>query len=126
MAVREFAYCRVYADDDGESHFEDVTVPMEPVDYAPPAAALDHAALGDAATLAVVGSDDAWDGETFHPPPARQFMLVLRGHGRVTVSDGASREFGPGDVFLFDDTRGKGHASKFFDECIVAAVRLAG
>ena len=124
--MREFHDRRVYADDDGESHFEDVTVPMEPVDYAPPAPPLDHAALGDAATLAVVGSDDAWEGETFHPAPARLFMLALRGHGTVTVSNGASREFGPGEVFLLDDTRGKGHASKFFDECIVAAVRLAG
>jgi hypothetical protein len=122
--VRKFHYHRVYADDHGESHFEEATVPMEPVDYAPPAPPLDHAALGNAAALAVVGSDDAWEGETFHPAPARQFMVCLQGHGTITVSDGTSREFGPGDVFLLDDTHGKGHASKFFDECMVAAVRV--
>ena len=52
MTGREFHYHRVYADDQGESHFEDVTVPMKIVDDAPPAPPLDHVALGDAATLA--------------------------------------------------------------------------
>ena len=46
MTGREFHYHRVYADDQGESHFEDVTVPMKTVDYAPPAPPLDHVGFG--------------------------------------------------------------------------------
>ncbi len=124
--MRNFNYCRIYAGADGESHFEEVRLPMQRADYAPPAPPLDHLALGDASTLAVISADDAWDRETYHPAPARQFMLILRGHGKVTISDGSSRDFGPGDVFLLDDTTGRGHATKFFDECVLAAVRLAG
>ena len=96
MTGREFHYHRVYADDQGESHFEDVTVPVKTVDYAPPAPPLDHVALGDAATLALIGSDDAWEGEIPHPP--------LRASSCSSF---------------------KGHASKFFGECILAAVQLA-
>ncbi|MBI2723713.1 MAG: hypothetical protein HYX50_01495 [Chloroflexi bacterium] len=123
--MRGFRYFRIYADPDGESHFEDATVSLQPADYAPPAPPLDHLALGNVTTLALIGGDDTWKGETYHPAPARQFMFALRGHGTVTVSDGSSRAFGPGDVFLLEDTSGKGHATRFAEECIFAAVRLA-
>jgi hypothetical protein len=116
----------VFADEDGESHFEEGAMAMEPVDYAPPAASLDLAPLGTASTLSVVGSDADWEGEAFHPAPARQCMTMLRGRVMITVSDGSSREFGLGELFLLEDTRGKGHASRFFEECLIAAVRLAG
>ena len=125
MTPPTFDYCRIYADADGESHFEPVSLPMQSADYAPPAPPLDHVALGDSSALAVIAADDAWDSETFHPAPARQFMFVLRGRGRVAVSDGTTREFAAGDVFLLEDTGGKGHATKFFGECVLAAVRLA-
>ncbi len=124
--MRSFRFYRIYADPDGESHFEDATVSMQPAEYAPPAPPLDLAALGNVSTLVLIGGDESWKGETYHPAPARQFMLVLRGHGGVTVSDGSSREFGPGDVFLIEDTSGRGHATTFFEECVFAAVRIAG
>lgn len=123
--MRSFEYCRIYADPDGESHFADARASMQPADYAPPAPPLDHAAMGAVSTLALIGGDAGWKGETYHPAPARQFMFVLRGRGRVTVSDGSSREFGPGDVFLIEDTSGRGHATTFTEDCIFAAVRLA-
>jgi hypothetical protein len=36
-------YTRIYGDSDGESHFEDVTVELSPVDFAPPAPPLNLA-----------------------------------------------------------------------------------
>lgn len=46
-----------------------------------------------------------------HPAPRRQFVLVSAGEVEVTVSDGEVRRFGPGSVFLDDDT-GKGHRTR--------------
>jgi len=41
-------YTRVYADENGESHFEDVEVEFSPVDFAPPAPPLDLSAFAPA------------------------------------------------------------------------------
>jgi hypothetical protein len=125
VAMRNFHYVRVIADEAGGSRFEEARAGMEPADFAPPAPPLDFAALGEAQTVAVIGGDPAWRGDAFHPAPARQFVFMLAGRGSITTSDGDSREFGPGSTFLLEDTHGKGHASRFFDEVIVAVVRLA-
>ncbi|HEX2500638.1 MAG TPA: hypothetical protein VHO73_04215 [Methylomirabilota bacterium] len=41
--------------------------------------------------------------------PRRQLVIPLCGRFRVEASDGSSREFGPGDVVLSEDTVGTGH-----------------
>ena len=123
-ALPAFEYFRVYADADGESHFEDVQLPMDVVDFAPPAAPLDMASLGAASSMAVISSDAAWQGSAFHPAPARQFMVILDGHGAITASDGERRSGGPGMRFLLEDTTGKGHSSEFFDEVTALVIRL--
>lgn len=122
--MSELRYTRVVADSDGESHFEDVAVTLEPVDFAPPAAPLDFVALAQATNLSVIGGDAGWKGDTFHPAPARQFMLCICGHGTVTVSDGESRGFTVGDLFLLEDVHGKGHMTTFSDKVQFAVVRV--
>jgi hypothetical protein len=46
-----------------------------------------------------------------HRAPRRQWVVPLRGEFQVTVSDGTSRRFGPGDLILVTDTTGSGHAT---------------
>jgi hypothetical protein len=120
-----FEYFRVYTDADGDTHIEDVQTPMSAVDFAPPAAPLDMANLGPAVSLAVIGGDAGWQGAEFHPAPARQFMVILDGHGAVTVSDGERRTCGPGTCFLLEDTTGTGHSSEFFDDVRALVIRLS-
>jgi hypothetical protein len=122
--VATFDYHRVYTDDDGETHFEDVRVPISELDFAPPAAPLNFAALGDAVSLAVISNDKEWRGDDFHPAPARQFIFVLSGSGSVTVSDGETRSGGPGLTFLLEDTHGRGHSSRFFEDVQALVVRV--
>lgn len=120
----DFEYFRVVTGRDGETHFEDVRLPMSQVDFAPPAAPLDVAMLGAAESIAVIGSDRSWAGAAFHPAPARQWMVILAGHGSITTSDGETRECSPGDRFLLEDTTGTGHSSRFFDEVMCLVVRV--
>ena len=47
----------------------------------------------------------------FHTAPRRQYIVNLQGSVRITASDGESRVIGPGEVFLVEDTTGKGHKS---------------
>ena len=103
-----FSYVRLYSDDEGESHFDEVEAPLELTDFAPPAAPLNFAPLGAAAAIALMDADSTWDGGNAHPAPARQFMTSLDGEVEVTASDGTTRRIGQGDLLLIEDTAGRG------------------
>lgn len=89
---------RVYATDDGESHLEELDLPEYP-------------ALHSMANVGEVRVQ--WWEEPrvmdFHPLPDRRLIFHLAGETEITVSDGGSRVFGPGDARLMEDTWGKGH-----------------
>ena len=46
---------------------------------------------------------------SWHPAPRRQYIINLDGAVEITASDGEKRVIGPGEVFLVEDTHGKGH-----------------
>ncbi len=102
---------RVYTGDDGESHFEDLEIPLE-----------DLGAIGamskpiDATAVHFRETGAGYDLD-FHNAPRRQFVVMLSG-GRVEleVGDGSKRVLGPGDVLLAEDTTGRGHISRAIDE----------
>ena len=50
-----------------------------------------------------------WTGTT---PPRRQYIINLDAGVRITASDGEVRQIGAGEVFLVEDTTGKGHLSR--------------
>jgi mannose-6-phosphate isomerase-like protein (cupin superfamily) len=122
--MREFHCTTVTTDGSGGSRFDDLRAPLALTEYAPPAGPLHFASLGDATSLAVIASDDDWLGDVPHPAPARQLMVVLRGRGAVTVSDGERREFRPGDCLVVEDTEGEGHCSQFFGETWLLVVQF--
>ena len=51
----------------------------------------------------------------WHPAPRRQYIINLDAGVEITASDGESRVIGAGEVFLVEDTKGKGHLSKAVD-----------
>lgn len=53
--------------------------------------------------------------QTWHPAPRRQIVAILGGAVEVTTTDGQSRRFGAGQVFLADDMGGKGHLTRTID-----------
>ena len=108
---RTFTYVRLYADENGISHFEDVTVPFEMLDYAPPAAPLGVSDSWVAESILLISQASGWHGD-WHPTPRRQFAILLSRTQELTAGDGEVRVFGPGDVGLLEDTSGRGHVSK--------------
>jgi len=48
----------------------------------------------------------------FHQAPQRQFVLNLTSGMEVETSDGVSRNFGPGEIYLGEDTTGTGHITR--------------
>jgi hypothetical protein len=120
-------YVRLFADEQGESHFAEVEVALEAVDFAPPAPPLHVAALFPAKQCSFLCAPPEWGGEVPHPTPRRQLICYLRGGCEVTASDGAVRRFSAGSVLLLEDTTGKGHATRITSEedMLLVAVALA-
>jgi hypothetical protein len=83
---------RIYADAEGETHFEEVEFAFNQTDPRPPGAARPH---GD-----------------WHPVPQRLLAVYLSGTGTIEASDGELRHLLPGTILLAEDTIGKGHISR--------------
>ena len=99
-------YTRIYADSDGESHFEDVEIEMKQAPY-------NAGTISE--MIAAKGVMFRHSGEYFidwHNAPRRQFVVNLTGTVEIVASDGEKRRLGPGSVLLVDDVAGKGHTSR--------------
>ena len=110
--IQKAKYVRLYADEVGESHFEDLEMDLLPVEFAPPAGPMTIAEFLPTTRSLWVGVPGGWAGEIPHPVPRRQIFIVLQGEFEVTANDGGMSHLRPGDVLLIEDTRGKGHSSR--------------
>ena len=106
---------RLYADNDGESHFEDVEIDLTLTDYAPPAPPLHLATPTPATRFGFMQAPAGWSSQ-WHPSPARNLFFVSTGEWEVTSSDGETQRFGVGSMLLVEDTHGKGHSSRVIGE----------
>ena len=119
-------YTRVYADDKGESHFEDLDMEFNPVDFAPPAPPLNLTGFSPAKQYAFMHGPVGWFGD-WHPAPARQLIIYIAGEVEAETSDGEIRRFGPGSITLVEDTIGPGHRSRVVGDvdALGAVIQLA-
>lgn len=104
-------YTRLFADQDGESHFEDLDIDLQLTDYAPPAAPLGLSSFTQATQFRFMNAPAGWSSD-WHPAAGRTVFFVISGEWEVTASDGDTRRFGKGDALLVEDTHGKGHKSQ--------------
>lgn len=111
IEVTVMHYLRIYADEQGETHFEDVTLPTRRR-KSPASSSLEE--LTDELPV-----DSVYFRRVVvdHPPephsaPCRQFVIHLAGEAELEVSDGEVRRVGPGMVVLADDVTGKGHQTR--------------
>ena len=104
--VAEAPATRLYADEKGESHFQDVEVEFE----APtPSGRVSARQKATGIIFREVPPDYDLD---WHPAPRRQYIINLDAGVQLTASDGESRRIKAGEVVLVEDTWGKGHLSK--------------
>ncbi|MCH8350415.1 MAG: hypothetical protein IIB29_09190 [Chloroflexi bacterium] len=125
--MQKAQYVRLYSDENGDSHFEDLEVPLVPLDFAPPTAPLNIAQFLPATQTLWVGAHVGWAGEEPHPSPRRMIFCVVQGEWEATSSDGTVRAFPVGSVLLLEDTTGKGHSTRITSQgdALVFAVVLA-
>jgi hypothetical protein len=101
-----FSVTRIYADANGESHFENMSIALT-----------DHGGIGSLSALWKVNGlmfreVDAAYNYDFHTAPQKQFIILLEGSIQIETSLGEIRLFGAGDILLVEDTAGKGHRTK--------------
>ena len=101
---------RIFTGGDGESHFEDLDIPLRDLGAV---GAMSELIEATGLVLRETGPDYDLD---WHNAPRRQFVVMLSG-GRVEieVGDGTKRRLGPGDILLAEDTTGRGHISRAVD-----------
>ena len=100
---------RLYADDKGESHFEDVEV-----QYTESTRGGRLSPRMPAAGIIFREVPPDYDLD-WHPAPRRQYIVNLDAGVEITASDGEKRRIGAGEILLVEDTWGKGHLSKAVD-----------
>ena len=88
---------RVYTGADGQSYFEEIEVDIGKLQP------------GDGIIFRQAPPGDVHE---WHVAPRRQYVINLSGHSEIEIGDGTKRRFGPGDIFLADDTTGRGHISR--------------
>ena len=95
-------YVRLYAGEDGQSHFEDLEPPRDPYN-----ATTVQESAGFSFRRAEPGEFIDW-----HIAPRRQYVITLSGQVEIGIGDGTVRRFGPGDVMLAEDLTGLGHTTR--------------
>jgi hypothetical protein len=116
-------YVRVYAGQDGETHFEDVEVAFVATEVFPGLPLLDVAPPIAISSLVFVGFPAEARGMGWRRAPRRQFV-IFGADVEVEVSDGEIRRIAASRPILFEDTTGKGHDTRLLGEGATPALFL--
>jgi hypothetical protein len=107
---------RVYAGDDGISHFEDLWIPLEE-NTSHPSPTMVGRSIGFMAGLPATAM--SWrftppgGDHPFHASPGRSLQVTVKGILELELGDGATRRFEPGDFLMLDEQgQGQGHQSR--------------
>ncbi|HRP58453.1 hypothetical protein [Agriterribacter sp.] len=101
-----FNITRIYSDANGDSHFEEIVVPLN-----------ESGAIGFLSEALPAGNIifrevlPSYDYD-FHTAPQRQYIILLDGEIEIETSLGNKKQFKPGEILLVEDTAGKGHKTK--------------
>jgi hypothetical protein len=111
---------RLYVDEQGETHFDDFEVGWSEQG---PAGQVSRRFPATGIIFRRVQADYDYD---WHNAPRKQYIINLDAGVEITVSDGETRVIGPGEIFLVEDTHGKGHISRAVNNqvrhCVFVAV----
>ncbi len=105
-----FKVTRIYSDENGDSRFEDIVIPLHD---AGEIGMLSETipAKGIIFREVVPGYD-----YNFHNAPQKQYLVLIDGSIEIGTSLGELRQFHAGDVLLLEDTEGKGHRTRNLEQ----------
>ena len=101
-----FPVTRIYTDANGDTHFEDIEIPL-----------IESGNIGRLSAAELVTGiifrevDPGYDWN-FHVAPQSQYNILVDGEIEIETSLGEKRIFKGGQVLLLEDTTGKGHRTR--------------
>jgi hypothetical protein len=101
-----FQVTRVYSDNNGDSHFDDLEITLE---EAGSVGRLSEVLPANGIVFREVEPSYDWD---FHTAPSKQYIILLDGEIEIETSLGDKRIFKAGEVLLVEDMTGKGHKTR--------------
>jgi hypothetical protein len=107
-----FTITRIYSDANGDSHFEDFTVPLK---SSGTIGFLSDAESVKGIIFREVAASYDFD---FHNAPQKQYIILLDGGVEIETSLGTKRRFTTGEILLVEDTTGKGHKTKNLENAV--------
>jgi mannose-6-phosphate isomerase-like protein (cupin superfamily) len=97
QARKPIPMTRIYTGPDGLSHAEEIEMKLN-------TNATEMIKATGVEFSRRTGSTNLW-----HTVPQRQFVITLSGRAEIEVAGGKKVAVGPGQIFLIEDTTGKGH-----------------
>jgi quercetin dioxygenase-like cupin family protein len=106
IQMEDFNITRVYADENGDSRFEDIAKPLN--------SGGDIGFMSEPEAVETIIFRKVVPGYDydFHRAPARQYIILVDGEIQIETSLGEKRQFRAGDILLVEDTTGKGHRTR--------------
>jgi len=101
-----FQVTRIYSDANGDTHFEDIEIPLIE------AGNIGRLSVTEPATGIIFREVDPGYDWSFHVAPQRQYNILVDGEIEIETSLGEKRIFKGGEVLLLEDTSGKGHRTR--------------
>lgn len=105
-------YLRIYADPDGESHMQELSLDLLPKEIFPGLPDLHLSSVWAAKSFSFCRVPAGMTEVSWHNSPSRKIVIWLTGQIEYETSDGDVRRLPPGSVVLSEDTTGKGHISR--------------
>jgi hypothetical protein len=100
---------RVYSSADGESHFDEVEIPTNPLKVHANAVAFETSTGYAAESLRFTNIPAGARHVDWHTVPERVITVRLNGSAEYETSDGDKRRVEAGGFILFEDVDGMGH-----------------
>jgi hypothetical protein len=107
---------RIYADANGESHFDEVELPTTQVAVHPDSVPFDVTASYPASRVRITYIPAGMREVSWHTVPEPVLTVRLDGSVEYETSDGNRRHVAAGSFVLVEDTHGKGHLSRHSPE----------
>lgn len=114
--MENYKVTRIYEDENGESQFEEIEIPLFSKGQL---GFLSEAQQASGIIFRKVVENYDYD---FHNAPARQYIILLDGAIEIETSLGEKRIFQAGEVLLVEDTSGKGHRTKNIKEEVRSSI----
>lgn len=101
-----FPITRIYTDQNGDSQFEDISIPLK---ESGEIGALSELIPAKGLIFREVLPSYDYD---FHNAPQKQYIILLDGEIEIETSLGKKRIFKAGEILLVEDVEGKGHKTR--------------